>query len=263
MEVTSSKTIPSGFDVRDVSLTLPSNGQGREILEDVNLSIREGEIIGIVGPSGTGKTTLLRLLGGLVRPTSGEVLFDGKVVDGPSDNAVIVFQDYAAALLPWRTVARNAALPLERRVPRQEREERVANALAAVGLSARANEYPWRLSGGMQQRVQIARALVMSPRVILMDEPFGALDAITKSALHDQILELQAATKSTIVFITHDVDEAVYLADRVMVIHGTPGRIVHEIVTDLRRPRDQIRTRDEDRFHRIRHEIGTVLRDGH
>ena len=132
-----------------------------------------------------------------------------------------------------------------------------------VGLADRADEYPWRLSGGMQQRVQIARALVLEPRVLLMDEPFGALDAITKASLHDQLLHVQANTGATIIFITHDVEEAVYLADRVIVIHGTPGRIVHEVRTDLPRPRDQIATRDLPRYHEVRHELGTTLRHGH
>ena len=145
----------------------------------------------IVGPSGTGKTTLLRVLGGLLIPTHGTVTLDGKPVTGPSSEAVTVFQDYSSALLPWRTVGRNVALPLESRTASRARRAGDARA-RIVGLADRAGEYPWRLSGGMQQRVQIARALVLEPQVLLMDEPFGALDAITKSALHDQLLEVQA-----------------------------------------------------------------------
>jgi NitT/TauT family transport system ATP-binding protein len=175
---------------------------------------------------------------------------------------VTVFQDYSSALLPWRTVERNVALPLEGRTTKSERRERVLRALEIVGLADRLDEYPWRLSGGMQQRVQIARALVLEPRVLLMDEPFGALDAITKGSLHDQLLDVQAKTGATIVFITHDVEEAVYLSDRVMVIHGSPGRIVHEVRTELPRPRDQIATRDLSRYHEVRHELAQVLRDG-
>jgi NitT/TauT family transport system ATP-binding protein len=173
-----------------------------------------------------------------------------------------VFQDYATALLPWRTVAHNVGLPLEGRTSKAERRERVDRALRIVGLAECAAEYPWRLSGGMQQRVQIARALVVEPRVLLMDEPFGALDAITKGSLHDQLMDVQTATGQTIVFITHDVDEAVYLSDRVMVIHGSPGSIVHEVTTKLPRPRDQIATRDLTRFHEVRHELAEVLRYG-
>lgn len=250
------------FELRDVCVSLPAGPGGREILQNIDLKVRSREIVGIVGPSGTGKTTLLRVLSGLLRPTTGSVLLEGSPVSGPSADAVTVFQDYATALLPWRTVARNVALPLEGHTSKVERRDRVQRALEIVGLADRADEYPWRLSGGMQQRVQIARALVLEPRVLLMDEPFGALDAITKGSLHDQLMEVQAETGQTVVFITHDVDEAVYLSDRVMVIHGSPGKIVHEVATRLPRPRDQIATRDLPRFNEVRHELAEVLRHG-
>ncbi|HEX3803170.1 MAG TPA: ABC transporter ATP-binding protein [Solirubrobacteraceae bacterium] len=251
------------FELREVAVALPSGGEQRQILAGIDLDVRAGEIVGIVGPSGTGKTTLLRVLSGLIIPTAGTVLLDRKPVSGPTAEAVTVFQDYSSALLPWRTVARNVALPLEGRVSKSERTERVMRALGTVGLADRANEYPWRLSGGMQQRVQIARALVLEPRVLLMDEPFGALDAITKASLHDQLLEVHAKTGATIIFITHDVEEAVYLSDRVMVIHDSPGRIVHEVTCELVRPRDQIGTRDDPRYHEIRQELARVLQHGH
>jgi NitT/TauT family transport system ATP-binding protein len=250
------------FELKDVAVTLPSGNTQRPILKDVTLRVRESEVIGVVGPSGTGKTTLLRVLSGLLRPSAGTVHLGGKPVLAPTQEAVTVFQDYSSALLPWRTVERNVALPLEGRTTKSERRERVLRALEIVGLADRLDEYPWRLSGGMQQRVQIARALVLEPRVLLMDEPFGALDAITKGSLHDQLLDVQAKTGATIIFITHDVEEAVYLSDRVMVIHGAPGLIVHEVATALPRPRDQIATRDMPRYHEVRHELAKVLRDG-
>ena len=250
------------FELEGVAVTLPSGQTHRQILEDVSLRVREREVVGVVGPSGTGKTTLLRVLSGLLRPSAGTVLLDQKPVLAPTQEAVTVFQDYSSALLPWRTVERNVALPLEGRTSKSERRARVLGALEIVGLADRRDDYPWRLSGGMQQRVQIARALVLEPRVLLMDEPFGALDAITKGSLHDQLLDVQAKTGATIVFITHDVEEAVYLSDRVMVIHGSPGRIVHEVRTELPRPRDQIATRDLPRYNQVRHELAQVLRDG-
>ena len=250
------------FELEGVAVTLPSGQVQRQILEDVSFRVREREVVGVIGPSGTGKTTLLRVLSGLVRQSTGTVMLDSKPVLAPTQEAVTVFQDYSSALLPWRPVERNVALPLEGRMSKSDRRTRVLRALEIVGLADRLDEYPWRLSGGMQQRVQIARALVLEPRVLLMDEPFGALDAITKGSLHDQLLDVQAKTGATIVFITHDVEEAVYLSDRVLVIHGTPGRIVHEVNCGLPRPRDQIATRDLPRYHDVRHELAQVLRDG-
>jgi NitT/TauT family transport system ATP-binding protein len=251
------------FELHDVAVSFGSGDTLRPVLDQVSFSVATGEIVGIVGPSGCGKTTLLRLLGGLLQPTSGTVLLEGRETKGPSGVAVTVFQDYSSALLPWRTVSRNVALPLEGRASRGEIKDRVAMALETVGLRDRGGEYPWRLSGGMQQRVQIARALVTEPQVLLMDEPFGALDAITKGSLHDQLLDVQSKNRATVVFITHDVEEAVYLSDRVMVINGSPGQIVHEVRTELPRPRDQISTRDLPRYHELRHELAKALRDGH
>jgi NitT/TauT family transport system ATP-binding protein len=242
-------------------VTLPSSEGPRAILRDIDLTVRAGEVVGIVGRSGTGKTTLLRVLGGLLGVSTGRVELEGRRVTGPTSTAVTVFQDYGHALLPWRTVARNVRLPLEGKLPPAEIRERVAAALRLVGLDGRGSDYPWRLSGGMQQRVQIARALAMRPGVLLMDEPFGALDAMTKASLQDELLKVKARTGATIVFITHDIDEAIYLSDRVLVIAGTPGTITLETTTDLPGQRDQLATRELPQFLRVRHLLGEALRE--
>jgi len=248
------------YKVNSVGVRLPAADGPRQILRDVSFEVCAGEIIGIVGRSGAGKTTLLRVLGGLVDSSSGTVVFDGEEVRQPPSGAVMVFQDYGNALLPWRTVARNAGLGLEGRVARAERRRRVADALSMVGLSDRGTDYPWRLSGGMAQRVQLARALTLDPKVLLMDEPFGALDAITKAALQDVLLSVQQETAATVVFITHDLDEAIYLSDRVLVISGSPGTITVAVDTELPRPRDQLATRELPRYLRVRHLLGQALR---
>lgn len=247
------------YELRDVSVRLDTENGPLDILEDVNFSMRPGEIVGIVGRSGTGKTTLLRVLGGLLPATTGSCEVYGKPIDGPPDTVVTVFQDYGNALLPWRSVARNAELGIERSMAKTARRERVDEALEMVGLSSRRDEYPWRLSGGMQQRVQIARALAMRPRVLLMDEPFGALDAMTKATLQDELLQLKERTGATILFITHDMDEAVYLSDRVFVIAGSPGTITMQHQIDLPRPRHQISTRELPEFLSARHSLAEAL----
>jgi NitT/TauT family transport system ATP-binding protein len=249
----------AAYRVRDVGVRFTSAEGPRQILESISFDVWPGQILGIVGRSGTGKTTLLRVLGGLLPATSGVVELDGRRVVGPSPAVVTVFQDYQNALLPWRTVASNVALGLEGRIARSELRRRVDQALSFVGLSGRERDYPWRLSGGMQQRVQIARALAVRPRVLLMDEPFGALDAMTKATLQDEVLRVQQETSATIIFITHDLDEAIYLADRVLVLAGAPGTIALECVTELSRPRDQIATREQAAYLRSRHQLAEAL----
>jgi NitT/TauT family transport system ATP-binding protein len=248
------------YAVDSVGVALPSAAGPRPVLQDISFEVSAGEIIGVIGRSGTGKTTLLRVLGGLLDASSGTVVFDGDVVRRPPTGAVMVFQDFGNALLPWRTVARNAGLGLEGRVGRDERHRRVADALHMVGLADRGSDYPWRLSGGMAQRVQIARALTLEPKVLLMDEPFGALDAITKASLQDVLLGVQQETAATVVFVTHDLDEAIYLSDRVLVISGSPGTITVAVNTELPRPRDQLATRELPRYLQVRHLLGQALR---
>ncbi len=213
-----------------------------------------------MGRSGVGKTTLLRTLAGLHEASAGSVVrFDGQPVSGPPDGVSLVFQDYTSSLLPWRTVAKNVELPLEGRLPTEERRSRVAEALKMVGLADRSDAQPHELSGGMQQRVQIARALASQPAALLMDEPFGALDALTKADLEDQLLEIFAATGTTVVFVTHDIEEAVYLSDRVLVLDGTPAKIVAEIPVESPRPRTQMLTRESSEFLEARHQVHEVI----
>ena len=247
-------TEPQAFECVNLSVDVPGSKQSRRILNDLSFSIRQGEIISVIGTSGAGKTTLMRVLGGLLPATpDSTVLAAGKPIKGPPPRVLMVFQDYASSLLPWRTVKRNVALGLETQMRGRELDERIDEALSLVGLQDRAHEYPWKLSGGMQQRVQIARALALRPACLLMDEPFGALDAMTKSGLQDELLRLQAQTGATIIFITHDVEEAIYLGDRVIVLGGIPGRIEKILDVDLPRPRDQIVTREDPEFLRLRH----------
>jgi NitT/TauT family transport system ATP-binding protein len=240
--------MPPIFACRGLAVDLPHREGARRILDGIDLEVGRGEFLSVVGASGSGKTTLLRVLGGLVRPSEGTVLYDGVALAAPPEGVVIVFQDYSHALLMWRTVARNVALGLEHLFPRDEIERRVRGALDMVGLSRNARDYPWQLSGGMQQRVQIARALALAPKVLLMDEPFGALDAMTKAALQDELLRLHADTGASFVFITHDIDEAIYLGDRVAILGGRPARIASVVNVALPRPRDQIATRQSRAF---------------
>jgi NitT/TauT family transport system ATP-binding protein len=253
--------LQTAVSLHNVGLTFTA--MSRPVLEDISFDICEGEFLSIVGPSGCGKTTLLRMLAGLIKPTLGEVTFNGKPIEGPSRERAIVFQDYTNALLPWRTVAGNVALALEKTVASKAKREAAVDALVQkMGLSQAANQFPPQLSGGMQQRVQIARCLAQQPRILLMDEPFGALDAITRQTLQDELLALAAEQRMTTVFITHDLEEAIYLGDRVIVLAANPGRIAETIEVGLPRPRNQLTTREDPRFLSHRHHLFGLLQ-GH
>ena len=234
---------------------------GRPVLADVAFDVPAGQFLCIVGPSGSGKTTLLRVLAGLLPCSSGNLTVDGKAVNGPARSRAIVFQDYTKALLPWRTVAGNVALGLEAcGVAEPKSSERVQQLLAKMGLGHCAAHYPAQLSGGMQQRVQIARALGQDPQLLLMDEPFGALDAITRQGLQDEVARIAAEQKTTVVFITHDLEEAIYLGDQVIVLASNPGRIAERITVDIPRPRSQLETREDQRFLAYRHRLFGLLK---
>lgn len=250
-------------ECRDLSVELDSS-EGRScILEKVDFDIDAGEFVSIMGRSGSGKTTLLRVLGGLLEPAPGStIILDGKRIDGPPRGAITVFQNYSASLLPWRTVEKNVALGLEGKVSKLEMQQRVAEVLAMVGLNGRAGDYPWRLSGGMQQRVQLARALAIRPSILLMDEPFGALDAMTKASLQDELLLAHARTRATVVFVTHDIDEAVYLSDRILILRGSPATIADRITVALPRPRNQLESKEHPEFLKIRRMVYDAIVGG-
>lgn len=229
---------------------------GKVIVENLNFTVRQGEFVCIIGASGCGKTTALRLAAGLYQPSAGKVTFDGKAMTAPRRDIAIIFQDYGKALLPWRTAAGNVSLALEAAgVPQAKRTPRIAELLAKVGLPDHAGKYPAEMSGGMQQRLQIARCLAQDPVALLMDEPFGALDAMTRQGLQDEVLSLVAASGATVLFVTHDLEEAIYLGDRVIGLLPHPGRIGIEVKVDLPRPRDQLTTREHPEFLRLRREL--------
>lgn len=258
---------------RDVLLRLEGVGKSygaggfaTVALQGVDLAIRRGEFMTVIGPSGCGKSTLLQIAAGLVKPTAGKVVLDGKPVNGPPPEMVYLFQQYTKSLFPWRNVRDNVAFALERkRMSRTERHERAAAYLAMVGLDEFARHYPWQLSGGMQQRVAIARALAATPRVLLMDEPFSAVDALTRLDLQALVLDIwQKSEDLTILFVTHDVEEAVYLSDRIAVLTRRPSSISRVVEPGLPRPRHAVETREDPVFLRHRHDLlNTLLDRGH
>jgi len=230
------------------------------VLDRIDLDVADGEFLSVVGPSGCGKTTLLRLLAGLLPPTSGQILAAGKPILGPSRERAIVFQDYSRSLLPWRSVWTNVALAYESQgIARAERRARAYALLERMGLGAVGEYFPGQLSGGMQQRVQIARCLAQEPSVMLMDEPFGALDAMTRQGLQDEIARLAAERRVTVVFITHDLEEAIYLGDRVVALAPNPGRVAETLKVGLPRPRNQLTTREDPIFLAHRHRLFKLL----
>ena len=229
---------------------------GKAILQNISIDVEPGEFLCIIGASGCGKTTALRLAAGLYQPTSGTVTFDGKPMLTPRRDIAIVFQDYGKALLPWRTAAGNVSLALEASgVASSLRAARIDELLKKVGLPSHAEKFPAEMSGGMQQRLQIARCLAQEPKALLMDEPFGALDAMTRQGLQDVVLSLVEASNATVIFVTHDLEEAIYLGDRVIGLLPHPGRIGIELKIDLPRPRDQLTTREHPEFLRLRRQL--------
>ena len=235
----------------------------RPILRNIDLSVAQSEFVCMVGPSGCGKTTLLRMVAGLLAPQEGEVRYAGKKVGAPAHEIAFMFQDYSKALLPWRSAAGNVSLALEASgIKRAARAERIRELLAKVGLAGHEEQFPLQLSGGMQQRLQIARCLAQEPAALLMDEPFGALDAMTRQALQDELLRIIRASAMTALFVTHDLEEAIYLSDRVVVLHPNPGRIAQIFPVALPKPRNQLTTREHPEFLRLRHEIFTFISEG-
>jgi sulfonate transport system ATP-binding protein len=232
---------------------------GFAALGPVDLALAEGELVAVLGPSGSGKSTLLRLLAGLDAPSGGRAAFDGRVINGPRDEVAVVFQE--PRLMPWLTVARNVGFGLWD-LPAPERAARVDDALARVGLSAFAQALPKQLSGGMAQRTALARALVTRPKLLLMDEPFSALDPLTREAQQDHLLDVLGRDRPTVLFITHDIDEALALADRVVLMAGPPGRIVLNQPIDIARPRDRLGVPFQSLHHRLRVALDTVARHG-
>ena len=235
--------------------------QEHDALGGLSLSIDQGEFVSVVGPSGCGKTTLLRCLSGLMSPTSGTVTLHHEAVTSVPRDLTLVFQDYGRSLYPWLKVRANVAFPLrDSGLDKTQRAERVEQALTDVGLGAHAEKYPRQLSGGMQQRVAIARALAYRPSLLLMDEPYASVDAQTRAALEDMLLSVWTTRPTTILFVTHDIDESVYLADRVIVLSKAPARVIADIAVDIPRPRDQIETRSLPRFVELRAEVARLIR---
>jgi NitT/TauT family transport system ATP-binding protein len=226
----------------------------------ISFEIKTGEFVSIVGPSGCGKTTLLKALSGLLDPTGGTIKFQGVRVRGVPDGLAMVFQEYGRSLLPWRTVNGNIELPLRYQpLTSEERRRRVGESLQAVGLAGFGERYPWQLSGGMQQRVAIARALAYRPKLLLMDEPFASVDAQTRADLEDLVAEVRDRFGITIVLVTHDIDESVYLSDRVIVLSRSPSKVLAQIDIGLSRPRDQIGTKATPQFVEKRSVIAQLI----
>lgn len=241
------------LEVAGLHKVYDSHGRRVEAIGELTFSVPDRQFACVVGPSGCGKTTLLRCVAGLLPPTSGQVDVEGARVSGPPSGLAVVFQEYGRSLFPWLRVRDNVDLPLRSAgLPRARRRERVHEALAAVGLDDAAQAYPWQLSGGMQQRVAIARAVAYQPRVLLMDEPFAAVDAQTRADLEDLIRSVWHRLGVTLLFVTHDIDEAVYLGQRVVMLSAAPTRVMEDLAIDLPADRDQLVTRGDPRFTELR-----------
>lgn len=253
-------------DVSQVGMRFDTKGQSFHALEDVSLQIAEGEFVSLIGHSGCGKSTLLNLVAGLLTPTRGAALYKGREIAGPGPERAVVFQNHS--LLPWLTVFDNVYLAVERVFGRQENKAtlmaRTQDVIALVGLAHAHTKYPGELSGGMKQRVGIARALAMQPRVLLLDEPFGALDALTRTHLQDELMRITRASGNTVVMVTHDVDEAVLLSDRIVMMTNGPAATIGEILeVDLPRPRQRLELMEDPRYVHLRGEVLRFLHQRH
>jgi len=244
------------LSVHGLKKVYQTDGREFEAIRDLTFTLKEGEFACLVGPSGSGKTTLLKCIAGLMPASAGQVIVSGKEVVGPPKNLAVVFQEYGRSLYPWLRVADNVELPLKiKGIGKAERRLLVDEALEAVGLSEVPRHFPWQLSGGMQQRVAIARAVAYQPQVLLMDEPFAAVDAQTRAELEDLVRAVWKKFGVTILFVTHDIDESVYLGQRVIVLSNTPTVIQDDLLVDLPDDRDQLTTREDPRFAQLRHRV--------
>ncbi len=245
------------IEVRDAGKSFFVNQKTLTVFRNLSYSIREGSFLSIVGPSGCGKSTLLKLIAGLDAPTSGEIRFEGRKVTGPAEGMIYVFQQYTKSIFPWRTVIENIDFGLQshKKLPRNQARERCMEYIRLVGLEGYENHFPYQLSGGMQQRVVIARALICEPRVLLMDEPFSAVDALTRAILQELILKIWDTIPVTILFVTHDVEEAVFLSSHIFSLTKAPATIHEDVDIDLAWPRDPVKTRAEPRFTEIRQKL--------
>jgi NitT/TauT family transport system ATP-binding protein len=249
------------LEVRKLGKTYGTGAKATRAIADVSLTVADGEFVCVVGPSGCGKTTLLKCVAGLLRPSHGSVVLRGKQVSRPPEEMALVFQEYSRSLMPWMSVANNVLLPLRhKKLPRKERRRLVEESLEAVSLSSFSDRYPWQLSGGMQQRVAIARALAYQPAILLMDEPFASVDAQTRGDLEDLILRVREKYGITILFVTHDIDESVYLADRVVVLTHAPTEVKEIVEVQLPRPRDQIATKELPEFAHLRGHVYRLVK---
>jgi NitT/TauT family transport system ATP-binding protein len=249
------------LEINGLGKTYGTGATATHAVGNVTFVIETGEFVCVVGPSGCGKTTLLKCVAGLLPPSRGEVLLRGSAVTSPPERMALVFQEYSRSLMPWMSVRNNVLLPLRHKhLSKRERNSLVEDALGAVGLTRFMDRYPWQLSGGMQQRVAIARALAYQPSILLMDEPFASVDAQTRGDLEDLVLQVRDEFGITILFVTHDIDESVYLSDRIVVLTHSPTEVKEVIEVDLPRPRDQIATKELAEFTRLRAHVYRLIK---
>jgi len=249
------------ISIENVSMSFATPEGLKDVLDGVNYKVTPGHFVAIVGPSGVGKTTLLRILTGLTKPVSGTIKIQDQEITGPPEGLAVVLQDYTRSLMPWLTVEKNIALPLRRsKLTKDEQRRRISESLLEVGLEGTEKSYPWQLSGGMQQRVAIARALAVRPGLLIMDEPFASVDAQTRFDLEDLVLKVRSDFGITTLMVTHDIDEAVYLSDEIVVLYGKPARVREVVTVDIPFPRSQIETRNDHRFAELRTHVYALVR---